>query len=233
MKLFANLVMTGWMVAAQTSNAGTISGKVHAEGKAGAEADAQSGKYDSRALKFAERVNYAEMKDFVVYLEGAVGTNTPAAPDKPVQVVTTKKVSQKGAMFTPHVLPVLVNTTVEWPNKDEIFHNVFSYSEAQPFDLGLYKDPEVKRITFDKPGRVDVFCSIHSSMSCVVLVLENPFFAATDAKGGYSIPNVPPGTYKLKAWHERLPSLVKEVTVPETGQVKVDFTLGITNLPKY
>ncbi|MDB6109964.1 MAG: hypothetical protein JWR69_1714, partial [Pedosphaera sp.] len=74
---------------------------------------------------------------------------------------------------------------------------------------------------------------IHSTMSCVVLVLENPFFAATDAKGGYAIANVPPGNYRLKAWHERLPSLVKEVTVPETGEVKVDFILGILNLPKY
>jgi plastocyanin len=233
MKPLATMVLIGWVALAHTSSAGTIIGKVQAEGKAGADADAQCGKYDSRALKFAERINYAEMKDFVVYLEGSVGTNKPAAPDKPVQVVTRKKVSQKGALFTPHVLPVVVNTTVEWPNKDEIFHNVFSYSEAQSFDLGLYKDPEIKHVTFDKPGRVDVFCSIHSSMSCVVLVLENPYFAATDGKGGYSIPNVPPGTYKLKAWHERLPSQVKEITVPETGEVKVDFTLGITNLPKY
>jgi hypothetical protein len=105
-------------------------------------------------------------------------------------------------------------------------------SEAQPFDLGLYKD-EIKRVRFDKPGRLDVFCSIHTAMHCIVLVLENPHFAATDAKGRYTMTNVPAGTYKLKAWHERLPSLIKEITVPETGEVKVDFTLGIINLPKY
>jgi hypothetical protein len=70
-------------------------------------------------------------------------------------------------------------------------------------------------------------------MNCIVLVLENPHFAATDEKGRYSIPNVTAGTYRLKAWHERLPSQVKEIVVPESGDVKIDFTLGITNLPKY
>jgi plastocyanin len=212
--------------------AGTITGTVRAQPKEGAEDAAGGGKYDSRKFKFAERIDYAEMREFVVYIEGPVGTNA-TAPDKPVQVQTSRKINQKGAMFVPHVLPVMVGTTVEWPNNDEIFHNVFSISDTKPFDLGLYKYPEVKRVTFDKPGRVDAFCSIHKTMNCVILVLENPHFAATDERGRYSIPNVPPGTYKVKAWHERLPSQVKEVVVPQNGDVPTDFTLGITNLPKY
>ena len=232
MKRLLIILFAGWMAAAP-ADAGTITGKVHAEGKAGANKDAQCGKYDSRAFKFAERVNYEEMHDFVVYIEGPVGDHKPIVPAKPLQVVTVKQVSQKKATFNPHVLPVVIGTTVEWPNNDDIYHNVFSYSEAKPFDLDLYKDPVVKPVTFDKPGRVDVFCSIHSSMSCVVLVLENPYFATTNDKGVYSIPNVPPGTYKLKAWHERMPAQIKEITVPETGEVKADFTLGITTLPKY
>jgi hypothetical protein len=69
-------------------------------------------------------------------------------------------------------------------------------------------------------------------MSCIVLVLENPYFATSNDKGHYTITNVPPGTYQLKAWHERLPSQSAQITVPETGETKVDFTLGITNLPK-
>jgi plastocyanin len=170
------------------------------------------------------------MHDFLVYIEGPVVTNPPA-PLKPVQVVT-RRIAQKGAMFSPHILPVLVGTTVEWPNYDEILHNVFSFSETKPFDLGLYKSPEIKRVIFDRPGRVDVFCSIHARMNCTVMVLENPFFATTNERGSYQIPNVPPGTYKLKAWHERLPSQVREITVPEEGEVKADFVLGITNLPK-
>jgi len=215
-----------------SARAGTITGTVRAQPKEGAEDGAGGGKYDTRKFKFAERIDYAEMREFVVYIEGPAGTNA-TAPDKPVQVQTSRKIHQKGAMFVPHVLPVLVGTTVEWPNNDEIFHNVFSISDAKPFDLGLYKHPEVKRVTFDKPGRVDAFCSIHKTMNCVILVLENPHFAATDERGRYSIPNVPAGTYKLKAWHERLPGQVKQVVVPENGEVPADFTLGITNLPKY
>src|SRR4051812_46088005 len=184
--------------------AGTITGTVKAQGKEGTDEAASGGKYASRQFKFAERVNYEEMHDFVVYLEGRVGTNV-TAPNDPVQVVTARPTSvlQKGAMFEPHVLPVMRGTKVEWPNHDEIYHNVFSFSESNPFDLGLYKkDDPMKSVTFTNAGRVDVFCSIHSRMNCIVLVVENPFFAATDKKGKYQILNVPAGTYKLKAWHE-------------------------------
>lgn len=212
--------------------AGTISGTVRARGKEGVGTEATGGAYESRKFKFAERVNYAELRDFIVYIDQP-SSEKLAPPAQAVQVITTRKVSQKGAMFTPHVLPVLVGTTVEWPNNDEIFHNVFSMSDPKPFDLGLYKNPEVKRVTFDKPGRVDVFCSIHAAMNCIVLVLENPHFATADANGHYALAQVPAGVYRLRAWHERLPSQVQEVTVPESGEVKCDFTLGITNLPKY
>ena len=207
------------------SHAGTISGIVHAEGKDAPTQDVAAGKYDSRKFKFAERINYAELRDFVVYIDLPASAKTP----RPV----IKTISQKGATFTPHVSPIMMGTTIEWPNQDDIFHTVFSISEAKQFDLELYKSPEVKRVPFDKPGRVDVFCSIHTTMNCVILVLENPWFALSDAKGAYSITNVPPGTYTLKAWHERLPIATKEVVVPPTGDVKADFTLGINNLPKY
>ena len=219
------------LLAAQ-SYAGTITGTVRAQGKEGAESEGGGGKYDSRKFKFVERINYAEMHHFVVFIDQAAGPK-PTPPEKPVQVITSKKIAQKGATFSPHVLPVVVGTTVEWPNYDEIFHNVFSISDAKQFDLGLYKQPEIKRVTFDKPGRVDVFCSIHTSMNCIILVLDNAYFAATDDHGRYSIPNVPAGTYKLKAWHERLPAQYKEITVPEAGEARMDFVLGITNLPKY
>lgn len=218
---------------AMPSLAGTIIGTVRAERKGGSTNDpACTDAYkQSRALKFVEVKNYEEEHEFVVYIVGSVGTNA-VAPEKPAQVVTGKKISQRGAMFSPHVLPVLVGTTVEWPNYDDILHNVFSMSEPKPFDLDLYKAPTIKSVLFDKPGRVDVFCSIHPAMSCVVLVLENPFFSSTDAKGRYSIPNVPPGNYKLKAWYERLPAEVKEITVPESGDIKVDFVLTVKGLPK-
>ena len=206
--------------------AGTLIGTIRAEGKAGADQDLSSSQYQSRKFKFVERVNYAVMHDFIVYIDQPPATK-PEPPREPVQIVT-----QKNATFSPHILPLLVGTTVEWPNKDDIFHNVFSYTEGNKFDLELYKAPEKKTFTFHTTGRVDVFCSIHSQMHCIILVLENPFFATTNGKGSYKIEHIPAGTYRLKAWHERLPTQVKEIVVPEQGEVKVDFVLGIKDLPR-
>ena len=231
MKIFIPAILV--MFACGIVTAGTITGTVRAEGKAAANnGTATDGAYANRKYKFAEKVDYSAMHDFVVYIEGPVGTNS--TPSTNVVSVATTRVAQHDAMFLPHVLPVMVGMTVEWPNRDDIFHNVFSMSDAKQFDLGLYKgNPTNTWVTFDKPGRVDVFCSIHENMHCIVLVLENPYFASTDENGNYKISGVPPGTYKLKAWHERLPADTKEITVPADGDVKVNFTLGIKNLPQY
>ena len=224
MKGFLTLFLSS--AVATATAAGTITGTVRAQGKQSANEVAAGGKYDSRKFKFAERVDYSQFRDFVVYVDQPTAEKV-LPPAAPLHVVV-----QKDATFSPHVLPILVGTTVDWPNHDEIFHNAFSFSEAKPFDLGLYKD-NVKQVTFDKPGRVDVFCSIHTAMNCIILVLENPYFAITDTRGRFTIPNVPAGTYKLKAWHERLPAATREVTVAGNGEVHVDFTLGVTGLPQY
>lgn len=225
-------LLSALALAAQNLLAGDIVGSVRAEPKPGVQTDdADGGAYASRKFKFIRKVDYEAMKDFVVSIEGNLGTN--AAPTNLV-AVTTRRVAQKGAVFTPHILPVLAGTTVEWPNNDDIYHNVFSDSDAKPFDLDLYKgNPPEKRVKFDKAGRVDVYCSIHADMHCVVLVMPNPYFAVTDDKGGFVISNVPPGTYTLKAWHERLPADRREIVVPTNGQVRADFVLTIKNLPTY
>src|ERR1043165_3885939 len=147
------------LILSQSSHAGTITGTIRAQGKEGADQVVVSGKYDSRKFKFVERINYAELHDFIVYIDQP-STNRTTLPVKPAQVVTRKRVTQKGAMFSPHLLPVMVGPTVEWPNNDEIFHNVFSMSEAKEFGLGRYEGGKSKSVLFDKPGRVDVFCSI-------------------------------------------------------------------------
>lgn len=225
MKVFAILSLA--VLTTISSLGGVLFGTVKAQPKPelAAAAHAGGGKYDSRQFKFVDTVKYDQIKDFIVYIEGVITNVAFATPTKDV-------ITQKDAMFHPHVMPVVVGTEVRWPNKDDIFHNVFSISDAKNFDLGLYKDPEVGKVMFDKAGRVDVFCSIHSQMNCVILVLQNPFFAATDNKGAYRITNIPAGTYKVKAWHERLPGQVKEITIPEVGEVREDFVVGVGNLTK-
>ncbi|MBI5774347.1 MAG: carboxypeptidase regulatory-like domain-containing protein [Verrucomicrobia bacterium] len=213
------------------TRAGTIHGIVRAQAppELARDASGSGGAYESRKFKFAERVDYAQLRDFIVFIDQPM-TNRPAPPAKPVRIIT-----QKDAIFKPHALPVLAGTTIEWPNEDSIFHNVFSMSAGNDFDLGLYKTPGTNgwpKIILQKPGRVDVFCSIHTKMNCVILVLENPFFAATDSRGRYTMTNVPPGEYTLKAWHERLPPRTQKITVSETGEVKADFTLGPQAAPK-
>jgi plastocyanin len=208
--------------------AGTITGTVHAQGAPEAADAGGNGAYASRRYKFVERIDYDQLRDFVVHIDSPVPTGQ-FPPPKEVAVIR-----QKDATFVPHVLPVLVGTTVEWPNMDDIYHNVFSMSQTKPFNLGLYSaDQPPKRVTFDRPGQVDVFCAIHTKMHAIILVLENPFFALTDEKGRYVIRHVPPGTYQLRAWHERVPGAVQTITVPVDGEVRADFVLGLGALPKY
>ena len=217
----------GLAVAGLTGRAGTIVGTVHGAAPAGASEAAGGGAYESRRYKFAEKIDYDRLRDFVVYVDQPV---TGAASGAPLLAAVT---TQKDASFDPHVLPIAVGTTVRWPNEDEIYHNVFSMSDAKEFELGFYKKEKVPEVMFDKVGRVDVFCAIHTKMHCIVLVVPNRFFATADARGRFVIKDVPPGTYKLRAWHERLPGQTKEIVVPEEGEVQVDFTLGLGELPKY
>jgi len=216
------LILTALSLVAPAS-AGSITGTVRAEGVP-APSGGGGDKYASRRYKFVERVDYAKLGDFVVYIDEITA---PAAPGTQVRVV------QKDATFEPRVLPIAVGTTVLWPNEDDIYHNVFSMSEPREFNLGLYSaDDAPPAITFDRAGRVDVFCSIHTKMHCIVLVLPNRWFALSDAKGRFVIRDIPPGTYRVRAWHERLPAATQLVTVPAEGEVTVDFVLGLANLPK-
>lgn len=215
-------------VALISGRAGTIAGTVRAVPPApAAEQAAGGGAYDSRRYKYVEKIDYEHLRDFVVYVEQSM-TEFPAGvlPDQ------TVKTTQRDASFDPHVLPVVVGTTVLWPNEDDIFHNVFSMSDAKEFDLGYYKKEKVPAITFDKVGRVDVFCAIHTKMHCIILVVPNPFFALADDKGRFVIKHIPAGTYKVRGWHERFPAQTKDVVVPADGEVKVDFALGLGGLPK-
>ena len=109
--------------------------------------------------------------------------------------------AQEKFQFAVSVLPIQTGTKVLFPNKDEDYHNVFSYSRTKRFDLGRYrKDEKAPEITFDEPGEVKLFCEIHEHMRASILVLDTPYFTTTDAEGNFKLENVPAGTHKVKIW---------------------------------
>ena len=133
---------------------------------------------------------------------------------------------QRNETFVPHVLAITTGTTVDFPNRDQFYHNVFSLSKTRAVrSRPLRRRPLAGPIRFDRPGIVRVFCDIHSHMNAFILVFSHPFFAMTDADGRYRIDNVPPGTYSVIAWNEGTSSEPQPVTVPDGGVAELDFTL--------
>jgi len=141
---------------------------------------------------------------------------------EPVKPPTTHAVMlQKNKMFTPHVLPIITGTTVDFPNADPIFHNAFSSFNGQIFDVGLYPPGSSKSVRFSRPGIVRVFCNIHPNMSAMILVLDTEYFTKSAKDGSFEL-KVPPGEYTLRLFHERateqtLAALSRKVIVTEEG----------------
>ena len=135
------------------------------------------------------------------------------------------RMDQRNETFVPHVLAVVAGTTVDFPNNDLTFHNVFSLSKTRTFDLGRYAAGRSKSVRFDKPGIVRVFCEIHAHMSAYILVFSHRYFAVTDEDGRYRIPNVPAGTYSVVAWHEAMTPVTRRITVTD-GEADLNFVLG-------
>ncbi len=161
---------------------------------------------------------YTLSEKAVVYIESAPAGGAPRDTGR-----AHPKLNQQQMLFRPLVLPVLEGTTVDFPNNDDLFHNVFSYSQAKEFDLGRYPRGHVRSVRFDKPGVVKVYCDIHSYMYATILVLENPFFAVPDEDGNYSIDNIPAGTYKLSLWYGRKKVATKSVVVNGGKSTTVNF----------
>jgi plastocyanin len=110
----------------------------------------------------------------------------------------------KNKTFLPHILPIVVGTKVAFPNKDPFFHNAFSNYDGQIFDIGLHAPGTTREFTFTRPGVVRVFCNIHPNMSAVILVLNTPYFAVSDAAGNLNLAVLPPGEYHQQVFHERV-----------------------------
>ena len=152
----------------------------------------------------------------VVWVENAKDTQPPA--DK-------LKVSQKDAKFDPTLVVAVAGQTVEFPNEDNIAHNVFSMASQKKFNLGIYPKGESKEVVFEKPGIIDVFCSLHRNMHTVVLVVPSKFFAMAAADGTYEIKGLPAGDYKVTAWTYGSTPVTQDVKVAEKAGGSSDFAL--------
>jgi plastocyanin len=152
----------------------------------------------------------------VVYLEGSF------APPETSAVV---QLPQKDLAFVPSLLPIRVGTRVEFPNLDDTYHNIFSYSPPKRFDLGRYR-PEERPIpseVFDVPGLVTLRCEIHEHMRGIILVLDTPYFVVTDPDGRFRLTGLPAGRYQLKAWLNSRTTLEKPVELAADSTLRVDF----------
>ena len=162
------------------------------------------------------------------------------APTVAVDLSESKFVmDQQNLTFLPHVLPIPVGATVLFPNNDKVDHNVFSLSRSNKFNLGIYKPGDRKTVRFDKPGIVELRCDLHAEMLAYILVMKNPYFAVTDDKGRFEIPdagyfskygipkieNLPAGKYTAKTWHEKLKTERQKVAVTDNGDVVIQWRL--------
>ena len=151
----------------------------------------------------------------VVYLEGRFPPGPPA----------TARVVQKDLAFVPNLLAVRVGTRVEFPNLDNTYHNIFSYSPAKRFDLGRYRSDErpIPSVVFDKAGLVTLRCDIHEHMRGLILVLDTPYFALSGADGRYRLDGLPAGSYVLKVWLDSRTTLERPVDLAEGSALREDF----------
>lgn len=149
--------------------------------------------------------------DAVVYVTAVpAGADPPPAPGR-------HTLAQRDQAFVPRVLPVAAGSTVDFPNFDPIFHNVFSVSPARRFDLGKYAQGKSRQVRFDREGVVNVFCDIHSSMAAWIVVLPHHAYAQPGPNGAFRLPDLPPGRYELVVWHPDLPEIRREVELPPGG----------------
>lgn len=161
---------------------------------------------NGRAVKDASQV--------VVWLTPLTGITT-VPHQSPSDI---PRMVQKNKKFVPSLVVVPVGGKVEFPNHDPFFHNVFSMFEGKRFDLGLYESGTTQWVKFDKPGISYIFCNIHAQMSAVVVAVNTPYYAISNARGEVTLANVPPGRYRAEIFHpdvapETLHTLTREITV--------------------
>jgi plastocyanin len=181
---------------------------------------ATAGAYPARGVSPTPETTGSSLDEVIVFVKSA-----RAGAVEPRRV----SIRQRHEQFLPRVVAVPAGSTVEFPNEDFIFHNVFSLSRAATFDLGRYPRGESRARTFTEPGIVKVFCQLHAHMSAIVRVFDHPFFARPDARGRFTIDGLQPGTHEIAAWHERVGEVAHRLTVVEGRRTSLVLSLPMTD----
>lgn len=189
-------------------------------------------------IKGSVRVMARTSEDVIVSIQEIGGNNfIPVAKTQVADGTDNVKTKVKGSSaefpmmdqvnitFTPHVLPILKGSVVDFPNSDTVRHNVFSPEAipgtAEKINLGTYDIGTIKTVNLSTEGELGLLCNVHAEMSGYIVAIPNPYFGLTDRKGEFTIENVPAGTYKLTTWHERFKPVEAEVTVVAGGTADV------------
>lgn len=212
--LAAAVLPTGSRPAAQQT--ATVRGRVVIDIPASSRRPSSA--YPSRSVAQAQLAPPSEVENVVVYLKDAhASTVTPRRT----------AIRQRGETFSPRVVAVPVGSTVDFPNDDPIYHNVFSLSRARTFNLGRFPRGESRGVRFDKTGIVKVFCDIHSHMAATVIVFNHPWFTVPAADGTFELDNLPSGNQQVTAWHERLGETTLRVRTEAGRTASVEFVLPV------
>ena len=174
--------------------------------------------YPTRTVTTRVLAPESERRHVVVYWRDAHPQDVP-----PMKVA----IHQENETFMPRVVAVTVGSEVEFPNDDSIYHNVFSLARAKNFNLGRYPRGETRRVRFDKPGIVKVFCEIHSHMSATIMIFDHPWFSIPDENGRFELPAIPAGDQQITAWHERLGDTTVRVRVESGQATTANFVLPV------
>ncbi len=219
----AALLVAGCLIVAPLAAAGRapaqlgrITGVVHLVALTGT--SLRSGAYPSRQVN-RKTPAPSEIANVVVFVKDA-----PAEPDLPV---TRASISQRDEAFVPRVTAVTRASTIEFPNFDPYFHNVFSLSRGATFDLGRFRNGEKRERPFPRAGMIKVYCHIHSEMAATIMVFDHHLYATPGADGAFAIDGVPPGPYRLSAWHERIGETTLPVNVVSGESATVEFALPV------
>jgi plastocyanin len=206
-------------VIARAAATGSLSGRVHVVSHP-ARRLATAGVYPGRIVGIQTERDTSELDNVIVFVDSSMRVDSAA------QHVSIRQTNEE---FVPHVVAVTAGSTVEFPNDDLIFHNVFSLSRAATFDLGRYPRNASKARTFSKPGLIKVFCHLHSHMSAIVRVFSHPYFAFPDRTGRFTLSDVPAGRLDITAWHERAGEVTQKVTIEDGGTAELSFSLPLTD----